>query len=183
MSVRLLFLLVLGVATLWPPTLAQAEQGAVRDARGDAKAPWDITRVVADNGESKLRIQVHYRGRLRPKHGLGLLTQIGIDVGDPAESVYDRDFVIDMLRGSPDPQAPNRFELVRYVGYDVRTVRCGGLQLRTRDGQGLLEFVVPQDCFGALAGPMRLTGYTYTPRGAPDEADYIRYWGPWLSQG
>jgi hypothetical protein len=182
MSIRC-FLLGLGLATLLPAALAQAEQGTLRDARGDAKAPWDITRVVADNGETKLRVEVHYRGRLRPKHGLGLLTQIGIDTGDPAESVYDQDFVIDMLRGSPDPRAPNRFELVRFVGYDAHTVHCNGLQLRTRYGQGLLEFVVPQDCFGASAGPVRLTGYTYTPRGAPDEADYIRYWGPWLSLG
>jgi hypothetical protein len=183
MSVRRrLLLLLLGLA-LSPATLAQAEQGTLRDARRDAKAPWDITRIVADNGDRKLRVQIHYRGRLRPNHGLGLLTQIGIDMGEPAESTYDGDFVIDMLRGSPDPQAPNRFELVRRLDYDVRTVRCRGLQLRTQDGRGLLEFVVPQRCFGPLAGRIRLTGYTYTPRGSSDEADYIRYWGPWISQG
>ena len=171
------------LALLFAAASAPADRGTLKDPRGDAKAPWDITKLVADNGGSKLRIQVHYRGRLHPKYGLGLLTYVGIDMGDPSDSVYTPDFAVDMLRGSPDPQAPNRFELVRYSDYDVATVRCDGLQLRARYGRGLLEFVIPQSCFGALAGRLRLTAYTYTPRGAVDKADYVRHWGAWIAQG
>jgi hypothetical protein len=169
------------VFLLLPVAFAQAEQGVVRDARGDAKASWDITKLMVDNGARKLRIQVHYRGRLRPKYGLGLLTNVRLDLGAPADSVYSGDFYVDMLRGSSDPQAPNRFDLVRSDNYNV--VRCEGLQLRVRYDQGLLEFVVPQRCFGGLAGRVRVTGFTYTPRGTADKADYIRHWGAWIPQG
>jgi hypothetical protein len=180
MTSRVLLLIVC-VDLALPVAPAQGDQGVLKDARGDAKPAWDLTRLVADNGLRTLRIQVHYRGRLRPKYGLGLLTNVGIDLGYPAESTYDGDFTVDMLRGSPDPQAPNRFDLVRSVDYHV--VRCPGLQLRVRYGQGLLEFVIPQSCFGSLSGRARLSAHTYTPRGTPDKADSIDYWGPWIAQG
>lgn len=180
MTGRFLILVACVVLAL-PAARAQADQGVLKDARGDAKPAWDLTRLVADNGLRKLRIQVHYRGHLRPKYGLGLLTNVQIDLGYPGESVYDGDFTVDMLRGSPDPRTPNRFDLVRSVDYHV--VRCPGLQLRARYGQGLLEFVIPQRCLGSLSGRTRLSAYSYTPRGASDKADYIDYWGPWIDQG
>jgi hypothetical protein len=166
---------------LFLAAVARADRGVVRDPRGDARASWDITRVVVDNGERKMRVQVHYRGPLRPGYGLGLLTNVALDLGSPSDSIYSGDFSIDMLRGSPDPRAPNRFDLVRQDDYEI--VRCEGLQLRVRYGRGLLEFVVPQSCFGEFAGRVRLNAYTYTPRGAADRADYIRFWGPWVQQG
>lgn len=166
---------------LYPAAVATADRGMVKDPRGDARAPWDITRVMVDNGVQKMRVQVHYRGALRPRYGLGLLTNVSLDLGSPSDSIYSGDFSIDMLRGSSDPRAPNRFDLVRQDSFEV--VHCDGLQLRALYGRGLLEFVVPQSCFGELAGRVRLNAYTYTPRGAADRADYIRYWGPWIPQG
>lgn len=142
-----------------------------------------MTRVVADNGPLKLRIEVHYKGRLRPKHGLGLYTRVDIDMGAPGESIYDQDFSLEMLRGSPE--SPDLVKLVRHeeAGYDEHAVRCDGLRLRTLYGQGLLEFLVPQYCFGTLVGHLRLTALTYMPRGPSDKADYIRHWGPWVDKG
>lgn len=161
--------------------VAGADRGAIRDARGDAKAPWDITKIFVRNGRRTLRIQVVYRGRLRPKHtAQGLLTAISLDMNAPADSTYDRDFEIDMLRGSGNPRIPNRLQL---VGASYRRVPCRGLRLRARYRRGRLVFRVPQRCFGSRAGRVRVRGHTYSPRGAPDEADYIRRWSRWVKRG
>jgi len=176
-------LLVLGLLLLLPTASARADEGVLKDPAGDALPAWDMTRVVADNGPLKLRIEIHYKGRLRPQHGLGLYARVDIDMGTPGESTYDQDFSLQMLRGSPE--SPDLVELVRREegGYDEHTVRCDGLRLRTLYGRGLLEFVVPQYCFGALVGRLRLTALTYMPRGPSDKADYIRHWGPWVEKG
>jgi len=157
--------------------VASADRGNLRDARGDAQAPWDILSIAVDNGSRSLRIKMAYRGRLRPAHtSQGLLANIGIDTGAPARSIYGADFTIDMLRGSTT--TPNRLHLVR--GY--KRASCPGLRLRVRSQPGLLSFVVPQRCLGTSAGRVRVTGHTYSPRGAADEADYLERWGGWIAR-
>jgi len=160
-----------------------AKRAVVRDARGDAKAPWDITKMVVTNGQRKLRIRVVYRGALQPDPYQGLLTNVKLDLGDPSNSIYSPDFTLDMLRGSANPKVPDRLHLNRMIGYDAQRVRCGKLRVRVRYRRGILDFSVPQRCFRGEAGRVRVAGFTYTPCGNPDEADYIDKWSRWIARG
>ena len=165
-----------GIVALCSSGIASASRGQIRDERGDAQAAWDILSITADNGPRTLRIKMNYRGRLRPHHTpLGLLANIGIDTGSPASSTYQADFTIDMLRGSTS-DTPDRLVLNRRF----KRVRCTGLRLRVQNQPGVLDFSLPQRCLGSKAGRIRVMDYTYSPRGAPDKADYVEEWSAWI---
>lgn len=167
----------IGLLAFGSSDAAWANRGAIHDARGDAKRSWDILRLTADNGSRSLRIKMIYSGRLRPHHtSQGLLANVGIDTGTPEPSTYLPDFSIDMLRGST--VTPNRLHFNR----GLKRIACRGLRMRVQNQPGVLEFVVPQRCLGARAGRVRITGYTYSPRGAADEADYLERWSAWIQR-
>jgi hypothetical protein len=155
---------------------ASARTATVRDARGDARAPWDITRVVVTNGQGSLRLRVVYRGTVRVKAGTtGFLVNIALDMGRASPSVYTPDFSLDLLRGSP---SGDRTQLVRQRG---RALGCRGLKASV--GGRAVTFVVPQRCFGARAGRVRIAGFSYQPRSTADRADYIGRWSRWIARG
>lgn len=163
---------------------ALAAKGVVRDARGDARAPWDITKVTVHNSDTTLRIRIDYRGGLRIGRGEWFLVNMDIDVGYPADSIYDGDFTIDMLRGSSDPSTPDRLILyAQTLGGDVYQMSCKKLRLRMRKRAGVVEFIIPQSCFSGGTGRVRVAGHSYFPRGMPDQADYIENWSRWIEQG
>lgn len=177
---RVLLILVCCLfAVLMVPTGAAAQKRVLQQPRGDAKAPWDITKITVVNGKRKLYVRLDYRGSLRIKPITGFLVNVSLDLGSPATSEYDADYTISLLRGSTDPKAPNRFQLNR----DFEPVSCRGKRARVRPQQGIVAFWIPQRCFGAKAGRVRITGYTYRPRGEPSEADYLDGWSRWIKRG
>ncbi len=178
-----LALLAMAVAVVSFPGISPAAEGIFRDARRDAKAPWDITKLVVRNGADDLRVEIDYRGTLRLGGGTGLLVNLMLDFGDPSDSVYEGDFTIDMLRGSTVPGAADRLHLYRHREYDTTRVGCPGLRVQVGRRAGELRFSAPQSCFGGLAGRVRVGGHSYRPRAAPDEADYLRDWSRWIGRG
>ena len=157
---------------------AFAARLTVHDARGDAKAPWDIEKLVAGNGRRALVIRVVYRGRLRTwETPTGLLTHVGLDTGARARRVDDGDHGIDLLRGSPSP------DLLDLVDRHGNRMPCRGLRVKLRKRAGVIRFRLPQRCLGADAGRVRVSAYSYRPRGDPDEADYIERWSRWVARG
>lgn len=177
MRLRALAILV-GALASGAIDVAWAGQGTLRDARGDAKPAWDGLAIRIGNGPSTLRLRMTYAGRLRPMHtSLGLLANIDLDTGAPNSSTYMPDFTVDMLRGSTS--TPNRLQLHR----NNKRVPCKGLRVRVRLEPGVLDFSVPQRCLGSRAGRVRITAFTYSPRGAPDEADYLDAWSAWVHRG
>lgn len=171
---------------------ADAARVTIRDVRGDADPPWDITKVIVNNAGSALRIEVHHRGALKFEYPMGLLTRIELEIDDPANSasrpylspappelVSTEFFSLSMLRGSNSSEVPNGTKLTR----GSKPVRCRGIRGRMRARQGLVLFVVPQRCFGSFAGRVRIAGSTYQPRGLPEEADYVDRWSRWIKRG
>jgi hypothetical protein len=159
---------------------AWAARATVRDERDDARAPWDITKVVVVNGERRLQIRVVYRGRLRPDLAPGLLTDVVLDMGSRPDSVNDPDFDVSLLIGSIDPAAPDG---VRLTESGSKRVRCPGLRGHARPRRRIVTFAVPQACFRGKAGRVRAAGYTYRVRGSAREADYMDSWSRWIARG
>lgn len=189
----IIYALVLLVALLAAPP-ADAARATIGEARGDASSPWDITRVVVNNGRKVLRIEVRHRGKLKLEPPKGLLTTIQIEVGyrtgspyshylsppPPPPPITTRFFSLSMLRGSNGAEAPNGARL----SGDSGSVRCRGFRGKMRARLGLVLFLVPQRCLGASARRVRITGgSTYQPRGLPEEADYIRKQSRWIRRG
>jgi hypothetical protein len=169
-------LMLMSTAEAW------AARAIVRDKRGDARAPWDITKVVVVNGQRKLKIRVVYRGRLRPHLPRGLFTDVGLDLGPPSDFVEETDFDVSLLLGSKDPRAPDGVRLTR-SGSD-HPVHCAGLRGRARPRRKRVTFAVPQSCFRGRAGRARIVAYTYHVRGTPREADYMMdSWSRWVARG
>jgi hypothetical protein len=182
--VRSFVLGLIAVLALASADSALGAKGVVRDARGDARAPWDITKITVHNSKSNLRIRIDYRGRLHVGRGEALLVNVRLDTGFPAESTYEGDFTIDMLRGSSDPSAPDRLHLyAETLSGSPYRMNCKGLSLRMRKRTGIVEFAVPQSCFSAGAQRLRIAGHSYLPRAAPDQADYIETWSRWIKPG
>jgi hypothetical protein len=96
-------------------------------------------------------------------------------MGRASPSVYTPDFSLDLLRGSP---SGDRTQLVRQRG---RALGCRGLKASV--GGRAVTFVVPQRCFGARAGRVRIAGFSYQPRSTADRADYIGRWSRWIARG
>ncbi len=172
---------VIAVVYLFAFTLppAHAARGVTYDPRGDAVAGFDILRVVALNGKRKLALKIVYRGSLKPRYepGLGVSAHMDLDLGAPAESVYDNDFAVGASFGVPNQT--NRFYFMR--GYHM--ARCPGLKGRVGIKRGVIRLVVPQRCFRRQAGRVRVAGFTYANKGVGRSADYIRKWGRWVERG
>ena len=168
------------VLTVTLTAQAWGARATVRDKRGDARAAWDITKVVVANGERKLRLRVVYRGRLRPDLAPGLLTDVVLDMRSASGSVYEGDFDVSLLAGSTDPRAPDG---VRLMASGSKRVRCRGLRGRAHPRRRIVTFAVPQRCFRDQAGRVRVAGYTYRVRGSAKEADYMDSWSRWIAKG
>lgn len=158
---------------------ADAARGVTTDQRGDAIRGFDIVRVVTLNGAKKLAVKVVYRGKLKPGYtpGLGVSANIDLDMGAPADSVYDNDFAVGASFGVPGRR--NIFYFMK--GY--RMARCPGLGGHIAVRRGIIRIVVPQRCFGRQSGRVRVAGYTYANKGVGPSADYMESWGPWIAKG
>jgi len=182
--VRVWGILAAGLASLavfaMSATLAQAARSISHDARGDAKAGWDIVRVSVSNGQKNLSLKVVYRGKLKPHAypGLGLQTGIYLDFGHPADSVYSDDFSVYTIVG-----APGSGKTTLLYDKNEHRVGCSGLRSRVRVRAGVVRMVVPQRCFRGAAGRVRIAGSTYAVRGTGRTADYIDRWGRWIALG
>jgi hypothetical protein len=162
-------------AVLVSPASAEAARATIRDARGDADARWDFTRIRVDNGRRRLRVEIFYRGALRTS--TGFLADVGFDLGSPASSPYIPDYTADLLmnwRGSPD-----RRQLIR----GTRHVQCKGFRIDVRARRGRIRVTVPQRCFGDAAGRVRLVVHSYQVRGDAREADYMDEYSRWIRRG
>ena len=158
---------------------AFAERATIRDPR-DASAPWDVTRVVVQNGRDSLRIRFVYRGVVRVNaSSTGFLANVRLDVGAPSDSTYSPDFSLDLLRGSE--QYADRSQLLRHRGTRAHRVRCAGLRMRIR--RRSVRFTVPQRCFGNRPDRVRVNGFSYQVRGPAGRADYIDAWSRWVTRG
>lgn len=179
--------MLLAVLLAAPP--AGAARATIGEDRGDARPPWDITRVVVDNGRKVLRIEVRHRAKLKLEPPSGLLTTIQIEVGyrtgspyshylsPPPPPIVRRSFLLSMLGGSNGAEVPNGARL----SGDSGSMRCRGFRGKMRARAGLVLFLVPQRCLGGSARRVRITGgSTYQPRGLPKEADYIRKPSRWI---
>jgi hypothetical protein len=180
------------LAALSAASPAGAARATIREVRGDARSPWDITKVVVNNGQKVLRIEVRHRGKLKLEYPKGLLTTIQIEVGYRTGSAYShylspppppiasRSFLLSMLRGSNGAEVPNGARL----SGDSGSVGCRGFRGKMRTRLGLVLFLVPQRCLGGSARRVRITGgSTYQPRGLSKEADYIRRQSRWIGRG
>lgn len=162
------------LATLTTAPAAEAARGTVRDARGDANPSWDITRVVADNGQRALVVNVYYRAKLRLERPLGLLTSVHLDFGYPADSSTG-DFIATVVRG-------NETEGGDYVRIYPRR-GCRGLRAGVQIKRRRVVFNIPQRCFGGLAGRVRVSAGTYLVRGPSSRADSTAGWSRWIKRG
>ncbi len=176
-AIKRLIPLLVTLGLIAAPPLAYADRGGIRDAHGDARASWDITLIQVDNRASRMLVRIDYRGALN-FGGLGLLVNVGVDLGKPARSVYGADWSIDMLQSRSDPSS-TRLQLVRRDN----AVRCDGLRKRLRKNAGVVRFSVPQRCFRGDADRVRVAGHSYRPRAAPDQADYVDEWSRWIERG
>jgi hypothetical protein len=93
-------LMLMSAAEAW------AARAIVRDERGDARKPWDITKVIVVNGQRKLKLRVFYRGRLRPDLHPGLFTDVGLDLGSPSDFVEDTDFDVSLCSAATILELP-----------------------------------------------------------------------------
>ncbi|MEI2711389.1 MAG: hypothetical protein V9E96_20625 [Chitinophagaceae bacterium] len=159
-------------------TSAQAARSVVHDRRGEARASWDIVRIVVANGQKTLSMKVVYRGKLKPKAypGLGFLTGVSLDFGT-SDSRYSSDFSV--YNTVAEPGLHNG---VLLQDKKAHTVACPGLHAQTRVKAGVVRFEVPQSCFGGQAGSVRVSGYTYAVRGAGRTHDDVN-WGRWTKLG
>ena len=171
--------LALLVALTVPASSAQAGRSVVHDPRGDARASWDIVRIVVSNGQEKLSMKVVYRGQLKPRAypKLGFLTGLALDLGNK-DSRYSSDFSVYNTVGEP-----GLHNGVLLQNKKARTVACPGLRAQTRIKAGIVRVEVPQGCFGDQAGRVRVTGYTYAVRGAGRTHDDVNGWGRWTRRG
>ena len=147
-----------------------------RDAKGDAKAPWDIVRVVVDNGKHRLRIKLAHRGRLKVTSS-GRLTSVALNFGRP-KPTYKPNFTVRHQMGYPG--GGNGSRLTR--GFDNK-VPCGGLKARAQRGRGLATFVIPRSCLSGSGRRVRMSATSYRIRGAGDEGDSCNPWSKWVRQG
>ena len=159
---------------------AQAGRSVVHDRRGDAKASWDIVRIVVSNGQKTLSMKVIYRGQLKPRAypKLGFLTGLSLDMGKVPDSRYSSDFNVYNTVGEP-----GLHNGVLLQNKKSRTIACPGLRAQTRIKAGIVRVEVPQSCFGDQAGRLRVTGYTYAVRGAGRTHDEVKGWGRWTKRG
>jgi hypothetical protein len=159
-------------ALVMVPT-ADAARGTMRDARGDAEPPWDITRVVGDNGLRALVVSVHYRAELRLERPLGLLASIYLDFGEPSDSITG-DVYATVVRG-------NETEGGDSLRHSARR-GCKGLTASVQVKRRRVVFRVPQRCLGGLAGRVRISARTYLVRGPFSRADSTD-WSRWIKRG
>lgn len=148
---------------------ADAARTTIRDARGDADPAWDIKRVVVNNGQRTLIVQVYYRAKLRLERPLGLRTSISLEVGYP-ENYFD----VAVVRG-------NETEGGDYVR---GSTTCRGLAAGVQIKRRRVVFKVPQRCFGSSAGRVRFTrAGTYLVRGPASKADSVERTSRWIDRG
>lgn len=148
---------------------ADAARATIRDARGDADPAWDIRRVVVNNGQRTLIVQVYYRAKLRLERPLGLLTSISLEVGYP-----ENYFSATVVRG-------NETEGGDYVR---GSKTCRGLVASVQINRRRVVFKVPQRCFGSSAGRVRFSrASTYQVRGLATEVDDVERASRWIERG
>jgi hypothetical protein len=139
---------------------ASAASVGFSDARGDAEPRYDITRVVASNGEQRLTV----RARVPRLQGRG--TQILAVHLQSGASTYS----LHSVRRSSGRVVTR---LTSWDGVEQSQARCGS-RATWRIARGVVRVVIPQRCLDRR-GPVRLSVLTGAGDGtAGDPADWTR---------
>jgi hypothetical protein len=146
---------------------AQAESATVHDALGDNDTPYlDMTTLKYSNGSRNLTSTVHV-DNLRKKSTYVGLTVKPTDLSGLTYSVATYGKI-----GEPGYVK----SISRSNGTRSRVLHCG-LQVHWFPIKDYVRIVVPQDCFGAHAGTVRLRAFTevaYSEGGAGDRTTFVR---------
>lgn len=143
------------------------------DKVGDARPPWDITKVIIQARPQTLEVELHYRVGLRPRaSGQGFLVGVEIDAPPASDPLDVADYEVDSLRGSR--YYPDRLALAK--GPDLRKAPCEGLRFTPFYQERRVSFGVPRSCLRNGGDALRVKGFSYLPRGPSGQADYVDRW-------